>query len=171
MPKTRSDAWRPGPGAARTAQSFSVLAGSTVTNTGATTVPEVSGSIPGSRSPASLRATSRRTIHAGDGVAHQAASDVVVAYDAVAGEARTLDLTGQIFGGQNAHVRRLSLRVVGRADGRAHARRAARSERGVRVPGSAAAHHRSNSSVRVINGGATATCSGRWAARRPSGRQ
>jgi hypothetical protein len=83
-----------------TAQSFAVLAGSTVTNTGTTTVEGDLGVDPGlsvTGFPPGL--VTDGSIHAGDAVALQAQDDVVTAYVALAGEAPTLDLTGQDLGG------------------------------------------------------------------------
>ena len=101
MPKTGQTHGDLGQAPLGTAQSFSVLAGSTVTNTGATTVHGSLGVDPGlAISGFPPGRVTDGTIHAGDAVAHQAASDVVVAYDAVAGEAPTLELTGQDLGGQ-----------------------------------------------------------------------
>jgi hypothetical protein len=84
-----------------TAQSFAVLGASTVTNTGATTVGGNLGVDPGlavTGFPPGLVAGG--TIHAGDAVAHQAQSDTTTAYIALAGEALTVDLTGQDLGGK-----------------------------------------------------------------------
>jgi hypothetical protein len=82
-----------------TAQSFAVLGASTVTNTGATTVGGNLGVGPGlavTGFPPGLVAGG--TIHAGDAVAQQAQSDTTTAYIALAGEAPTVDLTGQDLG-------------------------------------------------------------------------
>ncbi len=83
-----------------TAQSFGVLAGSTVTNTGATTVTGNLGVSPGSSVtgfPPGI--VTGGTIHLNDAVAAQAQSDVTTAYNAIAGTACTVDLTGQNLGG------------------------------------------------------------------------
>jgi hypothetical protein len=83
-----------------TAQSFAVLAGSTVTNTGATTVNGNLGVDPGlavTGFPPGL--VGGGTIHAGDSVALQAQSDTTTAYNTLAGQALTKDLTGQDLGG------------------------------------------------------------------------
>jgi len=83
-----------------TAQSFAVLAGSTVTNTGATTVAGDLGVDPGlavTGFPPGL--VTAGTIHAGDGVSLQAQSDVTTAYITLASEVPTQDLTGQDLGG------------------------------------------------------------------------
>ncbi len=83
------------------AQSFAVLAGSTVTNTGATIVDGDLGVDPGlavTGFPPGL--VGGGTIHRGDAVALQAQSDTAAAYTSIAGEAPTADLTGQDLGGQ-----------------------------------------------------------------------
>src|SRR3990172_7360126 len=84
-----------------TAQSFGVLGGSAVTNTGPSVINGDLGVWPG------LSVTGfppgvvviPGTIHAGDAVAQQAQSDVTTAYNALAGMACNTDLTGQDLGG------------------------------------------------------------------------
>jgi type VI secretion system secreted protein VgrG len=83
-----------------TAQSFAVLGGTTVTNTGATTVDGNLGVAPGlavTGFPPGLVADG--SIHAGDAVALQAQHDTTTAYNALAAEVLTVDLTGQDLGG------------------------------------------------------------------------
>jgi large repetitive protein len=83
-----------------TAQSFGVLAGSTVTNTGATSVNGNVGVSPGSSVtgfPPGV--VTGGTIHLNDAVAAQAQNDVTTAYNAILGTACTVDLTGQNLGG------------------------------------------------------------------------
>lgn len=83
-----------------TAQSFAVLGGSTVTNTGPTIIVGDLGVDPGlavTGFPPGL--VSGGTIHAGDAVALQAQSDTTTAYNTLAGEAPTVDLTSQDLGG------------------------------------------------------------------------
>ncbi len=83
-----------------TAQSFVVLGGSTVTNTGNTTVEGNLGVSPGSAVtgfPPGL--VTNGTIHITDGVASQAQSDVTTAYNTLAGMACNTDLTSQDLGG------------------------------------------------------------------------
>jgi type VI secretion system secreted protein VgrG len=85
-----------------TAGNFAVLAGSTVTNTGATVInggdvgvspgTAITGFPPGTITPP-------YTTHAGDAVAAQAQSDLTTAYNAAAGLAPTQNLTGQNLGG------------------------------------------------------------------------
>jgi hypothetical protein len=83
-----------------TADSFAVLAGSTVTNTGATTVHGNLGVWPGTAItgfPPGL--VSGGTIHSADAVAMQAQNDLTSAYNFAAGEVCNSNLTGQDLGG------------------------------------------------------------------------
>ena len=84
-----------------TAESFAVLGGSTVTNTGSSVVSGNLGVSPGSAitgfPPGTVVPPS--TIHAADAVAGQAQSDLTIAYNALAGMACDTDLTGQDLGG------------------------------------------------------------------------
>lgn len=83
-----------------TADTFAVLAGSTVTNTGPTVVSGDLGVSPGSAItgfPPGL--VTNGTIHAGDAAAAQAQVDLTTAYNALVGEAPTQSLTGQDLGG------------------------------------------------------------------------
>ncbi len=68
-----------------TAQSFAILAGSGVTNTGATTVNGDLGTYPTETITGSSTMTVNGTNHGGDGVAQQAKTDLVTAYNAAAG--------------------------------------------------------------------------------------
>lgn len=83
-----------------TADSFAVLGGSTVTNTGSTTITGNVGVYPGSAitgfPPGSV---SGGTIHGPDAVSQQAQSDVTTAYVGLANMPYTSDLTGQDLGG------------------------------------------------------------------------
>lgn len=84
-----------------TAQSFAVLGGQTVTNTGATTLNANVGVFPGAAItgfPPGVVAPPGM-IHAGNAVAGQAQTDLTAAYNAVAGTACNVDLTGQNLGG------------------------------------------------------------------------
>jgi len=83
-----------------TAQSFAVLGGSAVTNTGPTTVIGNLGVSPGSAVtgfPPGL--VTGGTIHANDAVAMQAQSDVTTAYNFLALQPVNTDLTGTDLGG------------------------------------------------------------------------
>jgi ice-binding like protein/exosortase sorting signal-containing protein len=82
-----------------TAQSFAVLGGSTVTNTGSSVLTGDLGVGPGSAITGFPPGTSTGTIHAADAVALQAQSDVTTQYNALASAACTADLTGQDLGG------------------------------------------------------------------------
>jgi hypothetical protein len=83
-----------------TAQAFTVLGGSTVTNTGPTVVTGSLGVSPGSAvtgfPPGTVVGGS---IHAADAVAAQAQSDLTIAYNTAAGLPCGTNLTGQDLGG------------------------------------------------------------------------
>lgn len=82
------------------AGTFAVLAGSTVTNTGPSTVLGDLGVSPGTAVvgfPPGL--ISGGTIHSNDAVAQGAQADATTAYNTLAGEASTATLTGQDLGG------------------------------------------------------------------------
>jgi hypothetical protein len=83
-----------------TAQNFGVLAGSTVTNTGATTVNGNVSVSPGSAVtgfPPGIVVGG--AIHSNDAVAMQAQNDLTTAYNNIASTPCTVDLTGQNLGG------------------------------------------------------------------------
>src|ERR1035437_7232513 len=83
------------------AQSFSVLGGSTVTNTGSTVVTGALGVYPGSAvtgfPPGKM--TGGGSIHPADAVALQAQNDVTTAYNNLVGQACTGNQTGKDLGG------------------------------------------------------------------------
>ena len=84
-----------------TAEGFAVLAGSTVTNTGPSIISGNVGLSPGTAIvgfPPGI-VIPPGVIHATDAVALQAQSDVVIAYNDLAGRASDFDLTGQDLGG------------------------------------------------------------------------
>jgi hypothetical protein len=84
-----------------TAQSFAILGGSTVTNTGATTITGNLGVSPGNAvtgfPPGNVAGGVQ---HTADTVALQAQSDVTTAYNALAGQPCDTTLTGQDLGGK-----------------------------------------------------------------------
>ena len=83
-----------------TADTFAVLAGSTVTNTGATVLSGDLGVWPGSAItgfPPGI--VINGSVYPGNAVAQQAQSDVTIAFDILAGEAPTQNLTSQDLGG------------------------------------------------------------------------
>ncbi len=83
-----------------TAQNFAVLGGSTVTNTGATTVNGNVGVSPGSAVTGFPPGTVvGGAIHSNDAVAMQAQNDLTTAYNNIASTPCTVDLTGQNLGG------------------------------------------------------------------------
>lgn len=81
------------------ADSFAVLAGSTVTNTGNTVLYGDLGVSPGTSITGFPPGTYSGTLHDGDSVASQAEADALTAYNELAGETPTEVLTGQDLGG------------------------------------------------------------------------
>jgi type VI secretion system secreted protein VgrG len=81
------------------AESFAVLGGSTVTNTGATTIIGDVGVYPGSSITGTGTITLTGTYHTTDAVAQQAQIDVTTAYNALAAMPSNYNLTGQDLGG------------------------------------------------------------------------
>src|ERR1019366_4782973 len=82
-----------------TADPFAVLAGSTVTNTGATNIQGNLGVSPGSAITGFPPGIVNGTTHAGDATALGAQNAVTTAYNALAGEVCTSNLSGQDLGG------------------------------------------------------------------------
>jgi type VI secretion system secreted protein VgrG len=83
-----------------TAQSFAVLGGSTVTNTGASVITGDLGVSPGAAVTGFFPpGIVTGTIHSANAVALQAQNDVTTQYNALAGAACLADLTGQDLGG------------------------------------------------------------------------
>lgn len=80
------------------AQSFVVLGGSTVTNTGPTTIGGDLGLYPGTSLTNTGSLTLTGTLHLTDGVAQQAQTDVTTAYNALVGLFPTSNLSGQVLG-------------------------------------------------------------------------
>ncbi|HJW01508.1 MAG TPA: ice-binding family protein [Arthrobacter sp.] len=81
-----------------TATSYSVLAGTTVTNTGPTTLQGDLGVSPGSAITGFPPGVSTGAIHAADAVALQAQSDVTIAYNNAAGQPVTTSVSGDLVG-------------------------------------------------------------------------
>ena len=118
-----------------TAQSFAVLGGSTVTNTGPTVITGDLGVSPGTAVtgfPPGI--VIGGTIHAADAVALQAQSDTTTAYNNLAGQACNFNLTGHGSRWADARAGRLLLFVLGSVDGSAHSRRRGRPRCGLGVP-------------------------------------
>jgi hypothetical protein len=83
-----------------TASAFAVLGGQSVTNTGPSVINGDLGVSPGTSLTGVPPGVVNGTVHAADAVAAQAQADLTTAYDATAGQAPDLDLTGQDLGGQ-----------------------------------------------------------------------
>ena len=81
-----------------TADSFSVLAGSSVTNTGPSTLTGDLGVSPGTAISGFPPGTVNGTVHANDAVALQAHQDLVTAYDDAAGRSSSATVSGDLAG-------------------------------------------------------------------------
>ena len=83
-----------------TTQTFAVLGGSTVTNTGSSVLTGDLGVSPGSAITGFPPGIVNGTTHAGDAAALGAQNAVTTAYNALAGQVCTSDLSGKDLGGQ-----------------------------------------------------------------------
>jgi hypothetical protein len=81
-----------------TADSFAVLAGAGITNTGPTTVRGDLGTYPTTTETGSASITITGTNHAGDAVTQGAKSDLVTAYNTAAGEGPTTAIAADLAG-------------------------------------------------------------------------
>lgn len=81
-----------------TADSFAVLAGSGITNTGPTTLNGDMGTYPTLTITGSSSITINGTNHAGDGVTQSAKTDLVTAYNSAAGQTSTSAISGDLGG-------------------------------------------------------------------------
>ena len=81
-----------------TAESFSVLGGQTVTNTGPTILSGDLGVNPGTSITGFPPGVALGSTHSADAVAIQAQSDVVIAYNDIAGRAPTENIAGDLVG-------------------------------------------------------------------------
>ncbi|HSI81075.1 MAG TPA: ice-binding family protein [Solirubrobacterales bacterium] len=81
-----------------TAESFAVLGGSTVTNTGPTVISGDLGVFPGCEVTGSAQIVITGTIHECDAVAQQAQADLLTAYNAAAGQIPTAQLATELGG-------------------------------------------------------------------------
>ena len=81
-----------------TADSFGVLAGSGITNTGATTVNGDVGTYPTTSITGSSTLTITGTNHAGDAVTQGAKTDLITAYNSAAGEGPTSPISADLGG-------------------------------------------------------------------------
>lgn len=81
-----------------TAATYSVLAGTTVTNTGLTTLQGDLGVSPGSAITGFPPGVSAGATHAADAVSLQAQSDVTIAYNNAAGQPVTTSVSGDLVG-------------------------------------------------------------------------
>jgi type VI secretion system secreted protein VgrG len=84
-----------------TVQSFTVLAGSTITNTGATVVNGELGLSPGTSLTGFPPGVVNGTKHLADGAALQAKTDLITAYNDAANAPTTMNLTGENLGNKN----------------------------------------------------------------------
>jgi hypothetical protein len=150
-----------------TATSFAVLAGATVTNTGPSIVSGDLGVSPGTAItgfPPGL--VINGTQHSADAVALQAQSDLTTAYNDAAGRTPATPVTGDLGGqilapGVYNAASSMSLTGTVTLDAQGDPNEVFIFQAGSTLTTA------SNSTVALIGGPKRATCSGRWAARRP----
>ena len=104
--------------------------------------PAISGSALAARSPAFLRARRVGTIHAADAVALAAQNSVVTAYNSLASQACTQDLTGQDLGGLTLTPGVYCFSSSASADRHPHAQRPGQPERRLHLQDREHAHDR-----------------------------
>ena len=125
-----------------TAESFAVLAGAGITNTGPTTVSGDIGTFPTTTISGARLDDVNGTNHAGDAVTQQAKNDLVTAYNNAAGQVADHDPIAADLAGLT-----LTPGVYNSASSigpqrRADTERRRRPERGLRLPGRLGAHDR-----------------------------
>ena len=106
-----------------TVQNFAVLAGSTITNTGATVVTGELGLSPGTSLTGFPPGVVNGTKHLADGAALQAKTDLITAYNDAANSPTTINLTGENLGNKNLEPGRVPIQLVGAAHRSADAER------------------------------------------------
>ena len=126
-----------------TVSTFAVLGGSTVTNTGATSIGGNLGVSPGTAITGFPPGLVNGTIHSADATAAQAQIELTAAYNTAFNLACPPGnvLTGTDLGGLYSSLRGILLRDVSSVDRNAHAERVGQSKRPVRFPDRNRAHH------------------------------
>jgi hypothetical protein len=123
------------------ADSFVVLAGSGITNTGPTTLNGDIGSYPTTSITGSGSMTINGTNHAGDGVTQQAQTDLTTAYSNAAGQGPTSPIAADLGGQTLTPGVYNSASSIG-LTGALTLNGGGKCQRSVRLPGRLLAHHR-----------------------------